>query len=230
MVEKEEHTITLLLCLHLLTLVLVCCVDTDIDFINKTIDEIAEVQAEQNESYWHLSEDVDTRLNEIDARVEETEHQIELHHIRLFNHYQLIGEMSSSVDVLNDYLPTPTPIPQYAVNVSVTESDIRNIAALVYLEAGSQSYACQKAVASVIFNRMMRYNKTASQVIWENGVFSPAARVRSTTPSQGCIQAVREVLSNGATLPSNVLAFRNGHYHNFGRHYCQIDGVYFTQM
>lgn len=230
MIEKDEKAITLLLCLHLLTLVLVCCVDTDIDIINKTIDDVKEVQAEQNDNYWHLSESVDTRFNDADVRISEVEHQVELHHIRLLNHYQLIGEMNSSVEVLNNYLPTPTPIPQYAVTVNVTEEDIRNLAALTYLECGSCSYKCMKAVASVLFNRMMKYNKTASQVIWEDGVFSPAGRVRSTTPSQSCLNAVRDVLNNGATLPKNVLAFRNGHYHTFGRAYCNIDNVYFTAM
>ena len=76
---------------------------------------------------------------------------------------------------------------------------------------------------------MIRYNKTARQVIFEPGVFSVS--ISGTRASAESIRAVRDVVKNGTTLPKNVLAFRNQHYHRgFGRPYCHIDGVYFSTM
>lgn len=69
----------------------------------------------------------------------------------------------------------------------------------------------------------------AKLVYEEAGVFS--VDISSTRASAESIRAVRDVIKNGTTLPKNVLAFRNQHYHrNFGRPYCCIDGVYFSSM
>ena len=116
------------------------------------------------------------------------------------------------------------------ITADLSEYDTRLIAKLVYCEAGSTSYRCQKAIASVVVNRMRRYHKSASQVIFEDGVFSVSYKVRRTTPSSTSLKAVRDVLRNGTTLPRSVVAFRYGHYHSFGRRYCRIDGVCFTAM
>jgi len=173
-----------------------------------------------------LAEDVD----ELTERLDEAELQIRLNR----------GKIVLMQSKLNKITPTPTPKPKITsnatstyrnkVSVRLSNYDIRNIAALVYLEAGGQSYRCQKAIASVIINRMSRYHKTASQVICEPGVFGPASQVRSTKPNAQCLRAVRDVVNHGTTLPKSVVAFRNKHYHSFGRRYCCIDGVYFTAM
>lgn len=197
--------------------------------VNDVNHEIAIGYATQSMLSEEISQVSEANV-ELAERADEIEYENTLQGVRLALHRQMLDDMTEDVDMLNNYLPTPTPIPTHAISVSVSEADIRNIAALVYLEAGSQSYRCQQAIATVIFNRMMRYHKTANQVIYESGVFSPASRVASTTPSASCLDAVRSVLSGGGTLPSNVLAFRNGHYHSFGRNYCCIDGVYFTAM
>ena len=180
-------------------------------YINDRLDE----HEYDIEYEWEKQKDVDDDIEEIIERIDEIE--------------------AVQSEMLVTPTPTPTPKPKTAagrhkVTVKVSQQDIRNIASLVYLECGGQSYRCQKAVASVIINRMMRYHKSATQVIWEPGVFSPAYKVRSTSPSSSCLKAVRDVVYNGATLPKNVVAFRNGHYHSFGRRYCCIDGVYFTAM
>jgi hypothetical protein len=174
------------------------------------ISQLADTQVEHAEAMSDIQEYAETQVD------------------RLNDNFNQMQQMQSDIERLNEYIPTPTPTP--APIVSVTDSEIRDIAALVYLEAGSQSYSCQQAIASVIINRMLKYNKSALSVIYEPGVFSPASRVRYTTPSQSCMNAVISVINDGPTLPRNVLAFRNGHYHNFGTPYVCIDGVYFTKM
>ena len=225
---KDSTVICLLIFTWLFTSIVVIGADTKMTNFENRLEE---VYGQHDGQLSDHRDEVKRELNEVKSRLSEVEHETQLQGIRLVMHRQMLDEIASDVEVLDGYLPTPTPIPQYAVNVTVSEEDIRNLAALVYLEAGSQSYRCQKAIASVLFNRMMRYGKTASQVIWEDGVFSPASRVRSTTPSASCVAAVREVLSSGCTLPRNVLAFRNNHYHtDFGHPYCRIQNVYFSTV
>lgn len=224
---NDSTIIVLLIFTWLFTSIVVIGADTKMTNFEKRLEE---VYGQHDGQLSDHRDQVKEELSEIERRLANVEHQTELQGIRLVMHREMIDQMAADVEILDGYLPTPTPVPQNAVDVTVSEEDIRNLAALVYLEAGSQSYRCQLAIASVLFNRMMKYNKTASQVIWEDGVFSPASRVRRTTPSASCVAAVREVLSSGCTLPRNVLAFRNRTYHTFGRPYCQIDGVYFTAM
>ena len=172
------------------------------------------------------------RNSEVDARLDKIEEVNTIQNTRLIIHRDRLNDIESMFDDLlaqqehlEEYCRS---LPDNALGIEVSDQDIRDIAALVYLEAGSQSYTCQKAIASVIFNRMIRYNMTAHQVIYQPGVFSPSGRVHSTTPNTSCVMAVREVLEDGCILPPRVTAFRNGHYHNFGTKYTCIDGVYFT--
>lgn len=209
---------------------IVLMIDIEQDRMERRIDAAF---AKQAEDMARLNELV-LRYQEHEYRIEELEYNDQLQNARLALHRdeitdnaQMFTDLLNSYERLENYMKSH---PEPALNVKVSEKDIRDIAALVYLEAGSQSYRCQKAIASVIFNRMIRYGMTAQQVIHQNGVFSPANRVSSTTPSSSCLMAVREVLEEGTTLPRNVVAFRNGHYHTFGRRYCSIDGVYFTAL
>lgn len=213
-------------------MVLVICVWTDkeIDMMNKTIRLIQTQTAINNGKLDQVIADNAVQ----DERLDDIEHHNKVQDIRLANCSKELTNtaelFSDLLDDLGDLEKAINRMPKNTIGVKVTEKDIRDIAALVYLEAGAQSYKCQKAIASVIFNRMVQYNKTASQVIYENGVFSPASKVSRTTPSGSCMKAVRDVLANGLTLPKNVLAFRNGHYHSFGKKYCCIDGVYFSKV
>lgn len=175
-----------------------------------------------------------SELTEIEDRLEVIEHHLEIIDIRLSNHYQLIKSLEQTVSSHETLLkPTPTPKPktQTKARVRMSEKEIRDVAALVYLEVGGEdSFRLKKAIASVVVNRMRRYGKTATQVIYEAGVFSPAYKIPYTTPSSSCIRAVRQVVSSGSIFPIRVTAFRNGHYHSFGRPYCKIENVYFTAM
>lgn len=188
-----------------------------------------------------LSADLDSftaetvsELTEIEDRLEVIEHHLEIIDLRLTNHYQLIKSVEQTVSSHETLLkPTPTPKPkiQTKAKVRMSEKEIRDVAALVYLEVGGEdSFRLKKAIASVVVNRMKRYGKTATQVIYEAGVFSPAYKIPYTSPSSSCIRAVRQVVNNGSIFPIRVTAFRNGHYHSFGRPYCRIGNVYFSSV
>ena len=117
-------------------------------------------------------------------------------------------------------------------DISLSETDINTLATLVYLEAGGESYECQKAVASVVLNRMHIYGKSLLEVVYEPGQFTPANLIDSSSPSDSCLDAVNDVLTNGTTLPMYVTFFRGDHYHKWDRSryipYCKIDNTYFT--
>ena len=176
-----------------------------------------------NKQYVYQIDVIKDDIFSLDERVDEAE-------LRLDDHVANMVKIKNEIDKLKVVSPTPTPkASSRKVSVRLSENDIQLIAKLVYEEAGAQSYKCQKAIASVVINRMIRYNKTARQVIFEPGVFSVS--ISGTRASAESIRAVRDVVKNGTTLPKNVLAFRNQHYHRgFGRPYCCIDGVYFSTM
>ncbi len=114
--------------------------------------------------------------------------------------------------------------------VSMTADEARMLAALVTLEAKGESYECQKAVASLVINRMLTSNLTVEGVIYQKNQFSTASRVASTTPTDSCMNAVNDVLTNGTTLPIYVTFFRASYYHSWGDQvpYCCMDNTYFS--
>ena len=130
----------------------------------------------------------------------------------------------------NTSTPTPTPLEDsyYIYDGTLTDEELRDMAALVYLEAGGENYMCQKGIASVIINRMVYTNSSLDDVMYAPNAFSPAKYIKSTTPSESCINAVNDVLTNGTIFPLNVLAFRADYYHDFGTPYMRIDDVFFT--
>lgn len=114
--------------------------------------------------------------------------------------------------------------------VSLTADEANMLAALVTLEAQGESYECQKAVASLVINRMLTSNLTLEGVIYQKNQFSTASKVASTTPTASCTNAVNDVLTNGTTIPIYVTFFRASYYHSWGDlvNYCCIDNTYFS--
>lgn len=221
---KDDIIIFALIVLMFMVFYLSLCLQTandriiDLEFIINSI-------AEHTTEFEHDQEELSTRIDILEHNVMIQDLRLDNHRQELEDNAELFSDLLASVEHLEEYCKS---LPDNVLGVEVSDEDIRDIAALVYLEAGSQSYKCQKAIASVIFNRMIRYDMSAQAVIHEPGVFSPARRVDSTRPSASCLMAVREVLEQGCSLPTRVTAFRNGHYHTFGSHYCCIDGVYFS--
>lgn len=114
----------------------------------------------------------------------------------------------------------------------MNEADIEFFATCVYLEGGTESYECQKGIASVILNRMEIYKMSLQDVIYSPGQFSIVPYIEGTTPSDSCRNAVKEVITSGPIFPSNVLFFRAGHYFqwnvNWLHPYCNLDHTYFS--
>lgn len=221
---KDDIIIFALIVLMFMVFYLSLCLQTtndrifDLEFVVNSI-------AERTTEFEHKQEEQNNRIDILEHDVMIYDLRLDTHRQELEDNAELFSDLLASVEHLEEYCRS---LPDNVLGVEVSDEDIRDIAALVYLEAGSQSYKCQKAIASVIFNRMIRYDMSAQAVIHEPGVFSPARRVDGTRPSASCLMAVREVLEQGCSLPARVTAFRNGHYHNFGSHYCCIDGVYFS--
>lgn len=99
-------------------------------------------------------------------------------------------------------------------SIPVSSGDQELLAALIYCEAGGESYAGQLAVGSVVLNRVSSsyYPNTISGVIYQSGQFSPVASGRLATvlgsglTSASCKQAAQEVLNGNIT--NNFLYFR----------------------
>ena len=98
--------------------------------------------------------------------------------------------------------------------VSVAAGDQALLAALIYCEAGGESYEGQLAVGSVVMNRVrsQAYPNSVSGVIYQGGQFSPVASGRLATvlgsglTSASCSQAAQEVLNGNIT--NGYLHFR----------------------
>lgn len=120
---------------------------------------------------------------------------------------------------------------QYNSTVSLSESEIRDLATLVFLESGSEPYECQLAVASVIINRMLNNNLSLYDVMYAPNQFSPASIISSSSPSESTLSAVRQVLQTGPTVPYYVTFFRASYYHNWSSYivpYCVYGNTYFS--
>ncbi len=97
--------------------------------------------------------------------------------------------------------------------------DVRLLAALIYCEAGSESYQGQLAVGAVVMNRVRSgaYPNTISGVIYASGQFTPAmngkvARIYNTHIAQSCYTAAQEAMA-GVTNVGDATHFRRAGNH-----------------
>ncbi len=98
--------------------------------------------------------------------------------------------------------------------MSASVDDVTLLAALIYCEAGNQSYQGKLAVGVVVMNRVRsgRYPNTISAVIYQGGQFAPASSGRLATAlsrgvSSSCVQAAQEAIS-GADNVSGAMYFK----------------------
>lgn len=128
-------------------------------------------------------------------------------------------------------LETITEEDEITYYIELTEDEIHDLATLVFLEAGGESYECQKAVASVIINRVTTSGKSLYDIIYEKNQFTPAYLIECKEPTESTMNAVIEVCTNGPTIPEYVTYFRADYYHNFSEYiedYINIDSTYFS--
>ena len=120
----------------------------------------------------------------------------------------------------------------YAFNVTSYEREL--LARVVYLEANIESFDCQAAVTSVIFNRLLSGNwgNSLYDVLYAKNQFSTIYSVDYATPNATNYAAVDYVLENGCTLPYYVMYFRAGYHFQWSGYgpYTVIDDTYFGYM
>ena len=112
--------------------------------------------------------------------------------------------------------------------IKLSESEVHMLATLVYLEAGVETEECMRGVASVVINRMIIYDMSLRDVIYQPHQFSPAHKIPYTEPSQKCIDAAKYVVMNGPTLPKYITYFRAGYFFKWATPYKKIDRTYFS--
>lgn len=229
---KDSTIICLLIITWTFTFCAVLGAENEVDRLERQIAELSSSHQLTAEAVSELIQ----RDKSQNMRLDAIEQHNKVQDLRLNAHREELSNLDDMFEMIIEDMTglekKINALPKNSLGLKLSDKDIRNIASLVYLEAGSNScsYQLQKAIASVIFNRMKKYHLTATQAIYQAGVFSTSSRVSRTTPSERCMRAVREVMANGVTLPANVVAFRTGQYHSFGRHYCKIDNVYFTAI
>lgn len=121
--------------------------------------------------------------------------------------------------------------PKNAFEVSASDREL--IAKLLYHEARGESVETQRAVVSVILNRLQsgKWGKTISDVVYAKNQFEPVSRglLPNTKPLQTQYDVVDYVLETGTTVPSWVQYFRAS-YHFGWKNYTQykaLDNTYF---
>jgi spore germination cell wall hydrolase CwlJ-like protein len=152
-------------------------------------------------------------------------------------------ENESSIHNAEVHRPTKESINtknKLAIRITAEEREL--IARIVTCEADEYSVECQRAVASVIFNRLESgkwqkdMNKdgkiTVYDIIYYPNAFTPVqdgSLDRCTAPSESAYKAVDYVIKNGPTVPEYVRYFRD--YKHFTwqgyKGYTIIDDMYF---
>ena len=154
----------------------------------------------------------------------------------LFLNIILIGILISGI-ILNGYLAIAGFTHFYGqeqekMYYNITQEERDMLAKLVYLEAGTSGSQCQRAVVSVVFNRLEAgyWGDTLEEVIYYKNAFSPAYLIESCErPPQEVYNAVDYVLQNGPTIPSEVRYFRTDKDFSWEgyAHYATYENVYF---
>lgn len=107
--------------------------------------------------------------------------------------------------------------------VAAEPTDDYLIASIVMAEAEGEEMVGKVAVASVILNRCENWNKTVSEVINEPNQFA-----KGKEPNEDCLRAVEIAKDTRDLYPSDMIYFRNAHYHDFGCPFLVIGGHYFS--
>ena len=130
--------------------------------------------------------------------------------------------------------PTPTPRPSY-YHVSpgqFSEEDVMLLAKFLHYEARYNSVAGQRAVASVVVNRIFNdsghFPDTVSGVLYQHNQFVPEGTLDNVVPNSTVIASARYVLQeHGPTLPKKVLFYRASYlgtsWYSYMTYYCTID-------
>lgn len=142
------------------------------------------------------------------------------------------NSLSSNVD--NNMKPETvskveeSEVPEYYIDL--TDDEIYMLATLIYLEGNTESAECQKAICSVVINRMTLWDMTLEEVIYQKNQFTPARLIKYYDPTDVQIGIVEEIMKHGVTIPEYVCYFRADRYHNWSgmNDFKYIDSTYFS--
>lgn len=115
-----------------------------------------------------------------------------------------------------EQVTTPPVVERYAA-VAMTEDELRDVAAIIFLEAGNQSAEGQQAVVEVIFNRCIADNfpDTVAEVLYQGAgtkcpQFSTIGLIDTVEPLQDQYDAINAALYGPSILPTDVVFFSRG--------------------
>lgn len=147
----------------------------------------------------------------------------------IMNHSQDIKINNFQIDETADEIEESVEISK---KYNITEEEREMLAAIIFLEAGTESYECQAAICSVIINRWISgyWGNSIAEVLYAPNQFTPAKYISSTTPSSMQYEVVDDIIMNGTTLPEYVMYFRANFYFDWAIDYISIDNVYFSYM
>lgn len=117
----------------------------------------------------------------------------------------------------------------------VTSVEREMLARLLWTEARGESVECQRAIISVVFNRVASddFPDSIEEVIKQKSgnvpQFDLGNKLGSVTPNEEQYEAVDHVIWNGCTVPEWVQYFRANRHHSWGGYvqYKQIDHTFF---
>lgn len=118
--------------------------------------------------------------------------------------------------------------------IHLSESEITIFASLIFFEGGAESVESQRAIASVVINRMKMDNLSLRQVVFAKNQFEPAYLIGNKHIDDKYMKKskkiVQYVCKNGPTIPPYVTYFRADYYHNWSGMvpYKKIDQTYFS--
>ena len=118
------------------------------------------------------------------------------------------------------------------VNGGATETDIQNMAKLVWAEAGHQSELGKRLVIDVILNRVEanEFGNSIDAVIFAPGQFSPVSSgsFYRAPVDPDIVRLIDEELE--VRTDYNVIFFRTKHYHSCGHPYLVEGAHYFSTL
>lgn len=114
--------------------------------------------------------------------------------------------------------------------IELTDDEVYMLATLIYLEGNVESLDCQRAICSVVINRMNMWDMTLEEVIYQKNQFTPARLIKYYDPTDVQIGIVEEIMKHGVTIPEYVCYFRADRYHNWSgmNDFKYIDSTYFS--
>lgn len=107
----------------------------------------------------------------------------------------------------------------------LTQYNIDLIARVCMSEACNEPFMGKVAVAMTVLNRCDNWNMTTESVVYQPHQYWTG---NNGIPTEECYSAVAFAIENRDIFPSNMMYFRNKHYHTFGTPYTVIGNHYFS--